>query len=254
MKVNNVFKKIGIVCGLLILLFSPIKVLATGYGEGNYNEGDYPSSGLTPAPTTVTSQNNNSPPTASFNTSPPGCNKSVTSNVPDLFEIRANKNSMLLYFSPPNGEYSSFYIAFSRDSKNWEYGAEYNQGYYPGVLHFTVNLLSPNTTYYVKIRPGNGCATGNWSNIMKATTTSGDKTKIYYKNSKFTNVISNIKSTISKVIPNTKTNKTETATIKPTIVPKTETKPTVIEQKQEVLKKNEKQTTRKKFCIWKWCF
>lgn len=228
--------KIFFVVGLLLFLTSPFAVLAVGYGEGTYGNDVYPSSGLTPAP--QPSNNNN----------PPACDKSVTPNVPDLFEIRASKNSMLLYFSPPNGEYSSFYIAFSRDSKNWEYGAEYNQNYYPGVLRFTVNLLNPNTSYYVKIRPGNGCATGNWSNVMKATTTSLDKEKVFYRYTKLTKVTQSIKSVISKIVPN-KNTKTETAIVEPTVAPK------AAEQKMENKSEStEKPAEKKKFCIWKWCF
>jgi cobalamin biosynthesis Mg chelatase CobN len=33
-----------------------------------------------------------------------------------------------------------------------------------------VNSLQPNTKYYFKIRSGNGCATGNWSNEISAQT------------------------------------------------------------------------------------
>src|SRR5258708_21832886 len=37
-------------------------------------------------------------------------------------------------------------------------------------MNFSVNSLSPNTTYYFKVRGGNGCATGAWSNEISATT------------------------------------------------------------------------------------
>ncbi|NCU33416.1 MAG: hypothetical protein EOM23_10935, partial [Candidatus Moranbacteria bacterium] len=200
----------------LILFLFPMGVWAeTTYGDGTYGEAEYNVGGSTTQAAATSSP--------TFNTTPPGCTDTVTSAVPDLFEIRTNKDTMVLYFSPPSGEYSSFYIAFSRDPNKWEYGTEYNQGYYPGVLKYTIHLLDSNTTYYVKIRPGNGCATGNWSNTMTAKTTTGSE-KVFYKYTKIQTVTSNIKSVISKVIP-TK-DETET-TAEPTVVP------TVAEQKQE---------------------
>ena len=37
-------------------------------------------------------------------------------------------------------------------------------------MTYLVTSLSPNTTYYFKIRAGNGCAPGNWSNEISTTT------------------------------------------------------------------------------------
>lgn len=246
MKVNNMFKKVKIILGmgLLFFLIFPFKILAaTGYGEGIYSSGEYNVGGSTTVQESVISSSTNS----SFNSTPPGCNDTVTTEVPDLFEIRTNKDTMVLYFSPPNGEYSSFYIAFSRDPNKWEYGTEYNQGYYPGVLRYTIHLLDPNTTYYVKIRSGNGCATGNWGNTMTAKTTIG-KEKVFYRYTKLQKITKSVKSVISSVIP-AKNTKTETIKSEPTV------EPTVAEQKQENKPEiTEKPTERKKFCIWKWCF
>lgn len=40
------------------------------------------------------------------------------------------------------------------------------------MLSYTVNLLSPHTTYYFKVRAGHGCMPGSWSNILAAKTES----------------------------------------------------------------------------------
>jgi LysM repeat protein len=40
-----------------------------------------------------------------------------------------------------------------------------------GVISYTLNSLSSNTTYYIQIRAGNGCMPGRWSNEIKITTT-----------------------------------------------------------------------------------
>lgn len=239
----------GIIFGLSFFLFSTVEVSAINYGEGIYGDESYPSSGLTPIPTaTPTRTNNNtSSSSPSFNTSPPGCGKSVTPNAPDLFEIRTNKDTMVLYFTPPNGEYTSFFIAFSKDGKNWEYGAEYQQSYYPGVLKFTVNLLSSNMTYYVKIRPGNGCATGNWSNVLKATTTSSDEVKVFYEYGKIKSVIQSIKTVVNKVNPFKSSGEREEI-LTPTAVP------TIKEEKNESNSESNQTTEKKKFCLLWWCW
>ena len=234
----------------LLRFFSPLQILAGNYGEGIYGEGDF-NVGSTPTPTiapTSTSDNTNVSPTIA---TPPGCNKSVTAGTPDLFEIRTSKDAMALYFAPPSGEYSSFYVAFSKEPGHWQYGAEYGQSPSSGVLHFTIGLLSPNTTYYVTIRPGNGCATGNWSNVMKVTTTSSNKIRTFYRYSKISRVTSGVKSVISKVIPNKKTQEVAT-TPEPVVVSAT---PVATEQKQEnQTPVVEKPVEKKKFCILWWCF
>lgn len=243
------FKRLVIIFGLLFFLYSPVGILAVNYGEGIYGDDNYQSSGLTPIPTAIptsTQQNTNSS-SPSFNTTAPGCDKSVTPNAPDLFEIRASKDNMVLYFTPPNGEYSSFFIAFSRDGEKWEYGAEYDQNYYPGVLRFTVNLLNPKTTYYVKIRPGNGCATGNWSNVLKATTTSSDEVKVFYEYGGIKSVFQSVKTAVSKINPfKNSDKKEETAT--PTAVP------TITEEKNESNSESNQTTEKKKFCFLWWCW
>lgn len=53
-----------------------------------------------------------------------------------------------------------------------------------GVMSYTISELAPNSTYYVQVRAGNGCAAGAWGNQMKFTTTSKGTTagKRFYKN------------------------------------------------------------------------
>ena len=43
------------------------------------------------------------------------------------------------------------------------------------ATNYTVSFLSPGTTYYFRIRAGNGCAVGPWSNEISATTKLEDK-------------------------------------------------------------------------------
>jgi len=47
-----------------------------------------------------------------------------------------------------------------------------------GVQSETIYKLKLNTVYFIKVRGQNGCAVGDWSNVMTFKTDS----KIYYKN------------------------------------------------------------------------
>jgi Fibronectin type III domain len=254
MEINSHFLKKAL--GSLVFLLSfwvffPLNVLAaTNYGDGNYGGGNYNVGDLpTPTPTTVPSNTNSG---SSSSTSAPGCSTSVTTGVPDLFEIHTTKNTATLYFAPPPMPYSNFYIAYSTKSDSWQYGTQYDQGFSSGVLRVTINALQPNTTYYFKIRSGNGCMAGNWGNTMTVTTTSSTQTKTYYKNTATTVVqqtkavvntfLSPIKKFINNLIP----------TPKPTVT----TAPSIInvQTPAQVPAQTSPQTPKPKFCILWRCF
>jgi hypothetical protein len=217
------------------------------YGTVTIDFGQVPTSTSNPNSSSSSSGSNPS------SSSAPSCGNAVTNGIPDLFEIRTNKNTATLYFTPPTAPYSSFYISYSRKPDNWEYGVEYNQNPTGGVQKYTINMLKPNTKYYFKIRVGNSCATGNWGNTMAASTTNSvSRTKTYYKNV-FTPIVNLVKSTANRLIFNkktfdkpvpTKTTNVEViSTIKPlvtTIPPKEAPSP--------------KPVTKNKFCILWWCF
>jgi hypothetical protein len=146
----------------------------------------------TPTPTTIPStnpanspegQNNSNSGGGSQENSPPGCSNQSPKGKLDLFEIRTNGKSATLFFTPPSSNFSNIYVAFSRKPDVWEYGVEYSQQNTLGVMNYTINLLKPNTKYYFKVRTGNGCATGEWSNTMQVKTTNSTKSiKKFYKN------------------------------------------------------------------------
>jgi hypothetical protein len=231
--IKNVF-------GVLILLFSilvvsPQIILAASYGAGTYGSGNYNDGETTTTSDGSSSSNNSS------STSTSGCGSSASTGVPDLFEIHTTKNSATLYFAPPSMPYSNFYIAYSRKTDSWEYGTQFNQGNSPGAVTYTINALQSNTNYYFKVRPGNGCAAGNWGNTMRATTTSSKQTRTYYK-SFITAVVQQMKNFVSNVFP--------PSNPKPITPPKVNIEPGSQTQPQ----KKPAATPKAKFCILWWCF
>lgn len=111
------------------------------------------------------------------------CDALPPSGHPDLFQINTTSDKATMFFSPPSSRYDRFYISYGLTDKAEGYGTELIQGPSDGVISQTINFLAPNTTYFFKIRGGNGCKPGDWSNIMKVKTGSQTQlSKRYYKN------------------------------------------------------------------------
>ncbi|MFA6017101.1 MAG: ice-binding family protein [Patescibacteria group bacterium] len=114
----------------------------------------------TPTPTSTTSSSSSS----SSSTSTPVCVDSVPTNTPNLFQIDRAGSKATLYFSPVSGNLSYYFIAYGLSPGSEQYGVSFPAGLSTGVASYTINDLDPNTAYYFKVRGGNGCAPGGWSN------------------------------------------------------------------------------------------
>lgn len=122
--------------------------------------------------TTQTSSN------ASSSNSPSSlsCSDSKPEKSPQLFQIETTKNKATLYFSPSGNNTSSYFIAYGYDANDDRFGTRFDYGKSDGAVQYAINDLEPNKTYYFKVRAGNGCATGDWSNTLHATTLPKDNT------------------------------------------------------------------------------
>lgn len=123
--------------------------------------------------TTFTAGESSSGATSSSTTSTPGCDKQAPDHSPDLFQIDTTKNTAKLFFTPVNNAVDQYYIAYGFTEGDERFGVKFDKGYYDGVIDYTINELAPNTNYYFRVRAGNGCATGSWSNWMLAKTDGG---------------------------------------------------------------------------------
>ncbi len=100
----------------------------------------------------------------------PVCGDWPPSNAPHLFQIDTSKNSAVLYFTPANNHLSYYYIAYGYSEGDERFGVEFPYGLSTGVVSYTIGSLAPNTGYYFKVRGGNGCVPGPWSNWLMAKT------------------------------------------------------------------------------------
>lgn len=135
-----------------------------------YNGAPDPTPTPTPTPTATPSTNNStqSSSSSSGNSSPPSspiCSQEKPSSAPDLFQISARNNSLKLYFTPSSGSVDRYFISYGVTENGEGFGTEI-PGNTSGVQSTEILQLQRNTRYYLKIRAGNGCMPGDWSNIL----------------------------------------------------------------------------------------
>ena len=113
---------------------------------------------------------------------------------PDLFQIDATKNTATLYFT--SAKPATYHlVSFATNETAEQFGGQWEVGSFDGIGRYTVNLLKPNTSYYFKVRGGNGCATGEWSRIMKVKTAGSTNLGgiVYYAYSSVKQYVSTLK-------------------------------------------------------------
>lgn len=164
----------------ILVLVSPASVLAAPYGEGTYGGDAYngsdqpvsPTPGPTPSPSEIPTpapgkKTGKKPSTQS--PSVPGCAAQTPASVPDLFQIDAQAESVTLYFSPVMSNRDRYYVSYSTGEHAEEHGYEFRSDA-TGVIAVDIHELRSHTIYFFKVRAGNGCQPGDWSNILSITT------------------------------------------------------------------------------------
>ncbi len=101
---------------------------------------------------------------------PSKCNDvSPGQKAPWLYAATAqDSQSILLHFTDAADPVDHYALEFGTQSGNYPYGSINIGG--KGLTKYLVQSLSPNTKYYFRLRAGNGCATGPWSNEIQAKT------------------------------------------------------------------------------------
>ena len=156
---------------VVLALFFPSLAMASNYGECSYGEADYgdgcdPTAAPTSSSTTTSSSTNDS------SSSAPSCNDQAPgAKTPLLYgAIAQGSGSILLYFTEADNPVTKYVLEYGTKSGEYQYGVQDMGINERNQMIYQVNALSPNTTYYFKVRGQNGCATGNWSNEISAKT------------------------------------------------------------------------------------
>lgn len=145
----------------------PFAVLADTYGSGTYGSGLYSaqnSSNTNPIASAITAVGNS---ISSF-----FCSSQAPSSAPNLYEIDVTSTTATVYFSPAGGPYDSHFIAYGQGNNSEGYGINLTTSQSPGALFYKIEHLSPSTVYTFKVRGGNGCKPGPWSNTLTIQTRS----------------------------------------------------------------------------------
>jgi len=143
----------------LLILITPFNVLAANYGEGNYGDGDYGIGGTpTPAPVVPLTESS----AASCSSTTP------TGNSPWIYSATSNdSSSVTLKFVNYQTPITHFVIEYGIKSGEYKYSVDNID---KNATSYTLTKLNAATTYFFRIRTGNGCATGSWSNEISTKT------------------------------------------------------------------------------------
>ena len=156
-----------------MMLFFPSLVMASTYGECSYGEADY-GDGCNPTPTATPTSGSSSSSSSNSDstTNSPSCSDQVPgAKTPLLYgAIAQSSGSILLYFTEADSPVTKYVLEYGTKSGEYQYGVQDMGVNERNQMTYQVNALSPNTTYYFKVRGQNGCATGNWSNEISAKT------------------------------------------------------------------------------------
>jgi Bacterial Ig-like domain (group 1)/Fibronectin type III domain len=96
------------------------------------------------------------------------CTTTAPTDAPNLYSVVAVNGTATLYITPPTSTFDGFTISYGLDSNANSYSINFSQGATTGAVQYTISSLTPNTTYYYKVRANNGCASGPWSNVRSS--------------------------------------------------------------------------------------
>lgn len=174
----------------LLTFIVPSTTLAANYGDGAYGDCTYGTDCTSSGGSSSSGSSGGGGNSGGSAGSTSVCNATAPSSAPNLYEIDVNNNSATLFFSPAGSPYDSYYISYGTGSNSEGYGVQFSQGQTRGALNYTINQLSPNTTYTFKVRAGNSCQTGPWSSNLTITTTGSKKIVKFFPNNQTPSVTS----------------------------------------------------------------
>jgi hypothetical protein len=110
-------------------------------------------------------------PAATGPASAPVCHDSKPGSAPRLLSATAGTNSVTLTWLKASNPVTYYLVAYSTTSGSQQYGNPNVGG--TDTTSYTVRGLSGAVTYYFKVRAGNGCMPGGFSNELSVTTGGG---------------------------------------------------------------------------------
>ncbi len=93
---------------------------------------------------------------------PPVCQELPPGDpAPFIYASTTTGHSVTLYFTEATAPFTEYVFSYGIGLSSSGFGTKIKAG--PDVRTYTINALTENTTYRIKMRAGNGCAVGSWS-------------------------------------------------------------------------------------------
>lgn len=99
------------------------------------------------------------------------CRDKKPSDTPRIIRIDTKSHQAKLYFTSVADNNTYYYITYGYKPGDERFGVQFPMKAGSGhSVKFFIHSLAPGTTYAFKVRGGNGCRTGDWSDWKKVTT------------------------------------------------------------------------------------
>lgn len=166
----------------------------------------------TSAPTAQNSSNNSSSSNSNSNnnnnsnnnSNPFTCNDTKPKTAPRLISAQiTGRNNAFLTWTKAEDPVTYYLIAFGRKNGVMEYGVPYAGG--QDTTNYAINGLASGETYYFKVRAGNNCMPGEFSNELAIQVRGGSQSILSSKTTAITKQ-NNIPAPFKKIIKENKTN------------------------------------------------
>ncbi len=107
--------------------------------------------------------------TRNLSVPPPACTDTTPSSAPIITSVTPiDQNTLRLVFTKAGSPVSYYALEYGDTSGNYKWGVpSFGDA---NTTSYNAGFLTPNTTYYFKVRAGNGCAPGPWSSEASGTT------------------------------------------------------------------------------------
>ncbi len=128
--------------------------------------------GLFGEETETTQQTTTTSTVSSSSTNPSVCTDTQPgAKVPWLYgAVAQSPSSVLLYFTEADDPVDKYVLEYGTEPGVYQYSSQNLGVNLRGQMTYLVESLSPNTAYYFRVRAGNGCASGGWSNEIQTKT------------------------------------------------------------------------------------